>query len=192
MNWDDIFKIVAASLASVGGAAVIMFGLSSWLGKVWASRILQKEKSDLDALNYEHQVRFLSLHEKRAEVIAETYSLIRDAYNLVAEFCRHNGNTKENLDKVEESIKRLNNYYPRRRIFISYDVANKVDRLRTELSRIVQEVDVAGDEYDFTSMYDRIYGETSSALTSLEEDFRVLIGEDLTRKSSGLVNSPLI
>jgi len=41
---DEIFKISGAILASVGGAAAIIFALSSWLGKVWANRILEKEK----------------------------------------------------------------------------------------------------------------------------------------------------
>jgi hypothetical protein len=44
MNWDQAFKVVASMLASVGGAAVIIFGLSSWLGKVWANRILEADK----------------------------------------------------------------------------------------------------------------------------------------------------
>jgi hypothetical protein len=41
---DEIFKISGAILASVGGAAAIIFAMSSWLGKVWANRILEKDK----------------------------------------------------------------------------------------------------------------------------------------------------
>lgn len=44
MNYDDIFNIATAILASVGGSAVIIMALSSWLGKVWANRILEKDK----------------------------------------------------------------------------------------------------------------------------------------------------
>lgn len=44
MSFDEIFKISGAILGSVGGAALIMLSLSSWLGKVWASRILEKDK----------------------------------------------------------------------------------------------------------------------------------------------------
>ncbi len=44
MTANDIFQISAAVLASVGGAAAIIMGLSSWLGKVWANRILEKDK----------------------------------------------------------------------------------------------------------------------------------------------------
>ena len=44
MEWEDIFKLVIAVFTSVGGATLILFALSSWLGKVWASRILEKDK----------------------------------------------------------------------------------------------------------------------------------------------------
>jgi hypothetical protein len=44
MSWDEVFKLTSAIFASVGGAAAIIFGLSSWLGKVWANRILEADK----------------------------------------------------------------------------------------------------------------------------------------------------
>lgn len=44
MSIDEIFKISSAILGSVGGAAAIIFALSSWLGKVWANRILEKDR----------------------------------------------------------------------------------------------------------------------------------------------------
>jgi len=44
MNMEDIFKISGAIIGSVGGAAVIIFAFSSWLGHVWANRILEKDK----------------------------------------------------------------------------------------------------------------------------------------------------
>lgn len=44
MNTEDIFMVAGAILTSVGGAAVIIFAFSSWLGHVWANRILEKDK----------------------------------------------------------------------------------------------------------------------------------------------------
>ncbi len=40
----EIFEVAGAILASIGGAGVIILALSGWLGKIWASRILGKEK----------------------------------------------------------------------------------------------------------------------------------------------------
>lgn len=47
MEWDVVFKFVTASIASTGAAGAIIFALSSWLGKVWANRILESERHRL-------------------------------------------------------------------------------------------------------------------------------------------------
>ncbi|MEN8250696.1 MAG: hypothetical protein ABFS32_17315 [Bacteroidota bacterium] len=89
MNIEDIFKISSAVIVSIGSAGAIIFGLSTWLGKVWANRILGKEKKQhaLDIANYksnleqikkEHEVIFTKLHEKRAEIIEELYGKLDD------------------------------------------------------------------------------------------------------------------
>jgi len=43
-----IFDVAGAIIVSVGGSGLIIVGLSSWLGKIWANRILQDEKSKHD------------------------------------------------------------------------------------------------------------------------------------------------
>jgi hypothetical protein len=43
MNLFQIMSISAAILTSVGGASAIILGMSSWLGKVWADRLMRKE-----------------------------------------------------------------------------------------------------------------------------------------------------
>ncbi len=44
MTWEDSFQIITAALGAVGGSTIIILGLSSWLGKVWANRILEQDK----------------------------------------------------------------------------------------------------------------------------------------------------
>jgi hypothetical protein len=44
MDTIEVFKVAGAILGSVGGSAIIIIGLSSWLGKVWANRILEQDK----------------------------------------------------------------------------------------------------------------------------------------------------
>ena len=44
MSFLDALKIAGAALASIGSASAIMWALSSWLGKVWASRILEQDR----------------------------------------------------------------------------------------------------------------------------------------------------
>ncbi len=46
MLWEDILKIVATCIASVGGAGAIIWALSSFFGKMWANKILEKQKAE--------------------------------------------------------------------------------------------------------------------------------------------------
>lgn len=47
MSWEDVFKLFGAAIVSIGGGGIIVVALSSWLGKIWASRILENEKHRL-------------------------------------------------------------------------------------------------------------------------------------------------
>ncbi len=47
MDWKPLLEIAGAALAAIGSASILLFAFSSWLGKIWASRILDKERSDL-------------------------------------------------------------------------------------------------------------------------------------------------
>jgi len=49
MEWETVLKFVTASIVSIGAGGAIIFALSSWLGKVWASRILNNEKLKLES-----------------------------------------------------------------------------------------------------------------------------------------------
>jgi hypothetical protein len=54
MPIDEVYKIVTAILVALGGGGAIVFALSSWLGKVWADRLMltqtAKHQNDLAAL----------------------------------------------------------------------------------------------------------------------------------------------
>lgn len=71
----DIIPIVGSVIAYLGGGAVVVLGFSSWLGKLWAKRILDKEieelKNKYKIIEAEHSIRFATLHSRRAEVISE-------------------------------------------------------------------------------------------------------------------------
>jgi hypothetical protein len=44
----DILQIALTFIASLGGGGLIVFGLSNWLGKVWADRLMQSERAKHD------------------------------------------------------------------------------------------------------------------------------------------------
>lgn len=49
METVDIIKIGTSILTSLGGASLIILAFSSWLGKIWANRILEAEKNKFSA-----------------------------------------------------------------------------------------------------------------------------------------------
>ena len=51
MTWQDAFKICATILASLGGGGAVVFGLSNFLGKLWADRALQDDRQRYKQLN---------------------------------------------------------------------------------------------------------------------------------------------
>ncbi len=48
MTYEDIIKISTTILLSLGGGGVIVFALSSWLGKIWANRIMDKDRAKFE------------------------------------------------------------------------------------------------------------------------------------------------
>ncbi|WP_207062515.1 hypothetical protein [Motiliproteus sp. SC1-56] len=83
MNWDDVFKFITAAIASVGVAGAVIFALSSWLGKVWASRILDREKNclnkELEATKRELDVykeKFLRNHNDKIVVYRAVIDIV--------------------------------------------------------------------------------------------------------------------
>jgi hypothetical protein len=57
MDVADVWKVAVAILTALGGGAGIVFASSNWLGRVWADRLLEREKakhlSDIERLKSE-------------------------------------------------------------------------------------------------------------------------------------------
>ena len=45
MSFEDILKIVVTIFASLGGGGFIVFHLSSWLGRIWAEKLMNADKA---------------------------------------------------------------------------------------------------------------------------------------------------
>jgi hypothetical protein len=87
MNSSEIWSIASAVLLSLGGGAGIVLACSSWLGKVWADRMLEQEKSKLQhqlatyqlQLNqalHKHNVAASRIDTQRVDAIRELYGAL--------------------------------------------------------------------------------------------------------------------
>jgi hypothetical protein len=88
MTLTDTIFIGASVVASLGGGAAIVFALSNWLGKVWADRLMQKERQDY-ALQLEHLRNSLRLASE------EQLASLRSQLDIAKET-----RVREHLDRV--------------------------------------------------------------------------------------------
>jgi hypothetical protein len=88
----EIFKILGAVLFSLGGGGAIVFGLSNWLGRVWANRILEEQKKEhqLEIENYKSQLTIAmstinSINEKTLHISVAQYDKEFEIYQEIWE-----------------------------------------------------------------------------------------------------------
>lgn len=88
MNIDEVFKIATAVIASVGGSALILAAFSSWLGGVWAKRMLQNERAKhseaLEGIKKELDL----LKQKEITRHFDKLAIYKDVVHLISEILR--------------------------------------------------------------------------------------------------------
>ena len=72
----DAWSIAGAVLASLGGSAAIITGLTSWLGKYWAGRILANHQSELDKALHKHNIAAARIDAQRVDAIRNLYAAL--------------------------------------------------------------------------------------------------------------------
>ena len=94
MNIEEIFKIAAAIIASLGGGALLIAASANWLGGIWAKKMLQNEravhaenlesiKNELDLLKQKYVTRH---HDKLGiyrEIIHMVCEILREVERVV-------------------------------------------------------------------------------------------------------------
>jgi len=65
MALGELFQIAASVIVGLGGGGAIVFGLSSFLGRIWADRALEKHRQENARLNIELSNQLGLLTEER-------------------------------------------------------------------------------------------------------------------------------
>lgn len=150
---------------------------------------IENLKSRLRIATTEHQVRFSRLHETRAEVIAETYALLQDLYEKVADYVKifepGGDRTKEERRRdVISALDALRAYYPKKKIFLPKKTAINIRNIDSELVQAINQflygVELSKrDESQqiWGEVFERVNGKINIAIAELEDEFRELLGE---------------
>lgn len=210
---DFIVQVITSAAVSVALSGLLLWMIRSWLSERLKNAIkheyeqklethktqlkaqsdveLEKLRSQLNITATEHEVRFSRLHEKRAEVISETYSLLKELYMRLGDYVKifePAGDTpkEQRRDAARTAFQNFRGYYVNRVIFFPKATANKLEQIELELVKTFNEffftVDMGKGLESTTNkwmeIFERVQGEIKAALTELEDEFRRLLGDE--------------
>jgi hypothetical protein len=121
---DQVFTICISIVTGLGGGAVLIWALSSWLGKVWANRLLEKDRlrynrelevvrNELGRASQEYLIKFSSLHAERAVIIRDLHKKLMVAQRMMHSILKvFQAEGEPSLEeKIKELVKSFNEFY---------------------------------------------------------------------------------
>ena len=157
--------------------------------KAQADATVERLKNELQLKTIEHQVRFSRLHEKSAETIAETYSLLRSYLHAVADYVKvlemaGEKSKAERREAVNTALKEFRDYFVKRQIFLPKETAKRIRELDDKLFKSAQHfaMNIEGKETtasseDWMKAFSSVNEEIPPVLELLEDEFRGLLGQ---------------
>ena len=121
----QIWQTVLAIIGSVGGAGVIILGISSYIGKLWADRLLQKKAHEFDKELEEHKTGLSIITEKYkteaerltyiSKVQFETeYNIYQKIFEALFDFTDSSSKLFPRLDSIPIDLDEQKKEYKRR------------------------------------------------------------------------------
>jgi hypothetical protein len=152
---------------------------------------LERVRADLSILIAEHQIQFARLHEKRAEVIAETYARLTELHVALGDYVKifepaGDKPKEERRQAVQKAHENFITYYRTKRIFIPESAVSKIDSINersvSAFYRFFYEVEITQkqgghDTNLWLEIFKQVKDEMPMALKELERDFRALLGD---------------
>lgn len=158
---------------------------------------VEQLKAQLQIINKEHEVRYTRLHEKRAEIISESYTRLKNVHaslgNYVSIFEIAGGSSREERRQIAtDAHDAFKNYYSTKLIFFPKKTAKMLEKIDHEcvlsFNEFVHFVDEPSarsraDLAKWMQISERVQGEIAEALINLENIFRKLLGDEESTKS---------
>lgn len=213
MFFDFLATVIASAFVSLVLCALMLWLFRAWVGerlknaikseydqklethkaqlKAQADVEIEKLRSQLNIATTEHEVRFSRLHEKRAEVIAETYSLLKELFLRLEDYVKlfepAGGTPREQRRKSAiEGRRKFDLYYRSKLIFFPKATAEKLDNINRELVNTFNqftfgvEIPLRAQTENigkWVAIVERVQKEIKTALDELEDEFRRLLGD---------------
>lgn len=133
----DIGSIVSAIATPAATAAVAGY-LGREIVKAWLGRDLERYRAELQRASTEHQIRFLSLHEHQAEIIAEVFGKLEVTHQAFLRWASPVtiGGAPDMLNLRQEALGAYNEfveYYHPKAIWLDPETCTQINAIVTEL-----------------------------------------------------------
>lgn len=150
---------------------------------------IERLRSQLRDASMEHQIVFSRLHEKRATVIAETYSCLKELHVCLSEYVKifeiaGGASKEERYGTLVEAHREFFESYSKRLIFFPEKTAKRLEEINQAMVQTGNEFRVIvepGNSPDSIKVWReielRVRNEVGEALLSLENEFRLLLGD---------------
>jgi len=80
MTFEETIKIATTILLSLGGGGIIVFALSNFLGKVWANRIMDKERAKFERELTELRLKLERDNQESVSKLRTDLEIYRDTF----------------------------------------------------------------------------------------------------------------
>ena len=162
MDFQSAINLFGAVVVSLGGSSALVFGLSSFIGKIWANKLMEKDKSkytqEIEKLKNELQTNITKM-EHFHQISEQTYQALFnakiDTYNKLLyekiEYYKiiNEDEAFEIMDYPPEVyydfFKKIRKIIDENRLYISNELSNKYDKLYYKIAPFIRKLDL--DEY---------------------------------------------
>jgi hypothetical protein len=86
MHLTELAEIVVSVLVSLGGGGAIVLGLSNWLGKIWAERLMEKEKARYQKELENFKAQLNRENDRTGQTLREKLALYKDTITPIVNF----------------------------------------------------------------------------------------------------------
>ena len=148
---------------------------------------VERLRNDLNKAAFEHQTRFVKLHEDRASIIKELYRKLHKAHGAFEDLLAPvkalgPGGIKEIIETASKYGREFFDYFQENRIYLDADLCKQIDTLNAVFRRAWSDFVPMGDE-DYMakgSQHLKVWAEFKEMIPPLREEienrFRKLLG----------------
>jgi hypothetical protein len=199
MTVEQVVTVAVSAIIGLGGGAAIIWVLSSWLGRVWAARILEKDRlryqkeleavrTELGRVSQEYLIKFSRLHAQRADIIKELHEKLvstQTAMGSILNIFQEAGepSLEEKIKKFVASFNDFYLFYLRRKIYFPKRICEQIEGLALELKHI--HIDITTYPLDKTDPEYRV----SPELLRERREFWKQARDNFENKASALAQS---